>query len=139
MLGQGLFGLVVIALWIYCIFDCIRTDESEVQNLPKLFWLLIVIFVPTIGSIAWLLLGRPREAGFQLSTGSASSRTHPSVPPTGFAEPTVGETSDEFQRRRDEALRRYHEERERELREREEKLRRREEELRRREDGGSGE
>lgn len=135
MLGQGLFALFVLTLWIYCIFDCIRTDESEIQNLPKVIWLLIVIFVPTIGSIAWLLLGRPAGAGFRLQSGSGSSHPSSSPSPTGFAEPTVGQSSDDFQRRRDEALRRYHEDRERELREREEELRRREEEVRRREQG----
>jgi hypothetical protein len=62
--GGGLFALVVFALWIYCIFDVISTDEALARNLPKIMWLLIVIFVPTVGSIAWLILGRPQEAGF---------------------------------------------------------------------------
>lgn len=131
ILGQGLFGLVILALWIYCIFDCIRTDESSVQNLPKMIWLIIVIFVPTIGSIAWLLLGRPAGAAFQL--GSTGSRRPPPPPePTGFREPVIPD--DDFAKRREEMLRRYDAEREETLKQREEELRRREEELRRREE-----
>lgn len=62
--GGGLVALVVLGLWIYCILDVIATTEGLHRNLPKIVWLLIVIFVPTIGSIAWLLLGRPERAGF---------------------------------------------------------------------------
>jgi hypothetical protein len=130
ILGQGLFGLVILALWIYCIFDCIRTDESSIQNLPKMIWLIIVIFVPTIGSIAWLVLGRPAGAGFQF--GSTGSRKPPPPPdPRGFREPV--KPDDDFAKRREEMLRRYDADREAELKQREEELRRREEELRRRE------
>lgn len=59
------FGLVLIALWLYCIFDVISTDESLARNLPKTLWLVIVIFLPDVGSIAWLLLGRPLYAGWR--------------------------------------------------------------------------
>jgi hypothetical protein len=130
ILGEGLFGLAVLVLWAYCIFDCITTDESTVQNLPKMIWLLIVIFVPTLGSIAWLLLGRPVGKSFRV--GSTGYQTPPPAPPpTGFHEPTIAD--DDFAKRREETLRRYDAEREATLRQREEELRRREEELRRRE------
>ncbi|MEA2702306.1 MAG: hypothetical protein QOD63_251 [Actinomycetota bacterium] len=63
--GDGLIGFVLIALWIYCIFDVISTEDSLIRSLPKMAWLLIVIFLPDIGSIAWLLLGRPLFAGWR--------------------------------------------------------------------------
>ena len=59
------FGTVLILLWLYCIFDVISTDESVIRNLPKMAWLMIVIFLPDVGSIAWLLLGRPLYAGWR--------------------------------------------------------------------------
>ena len=65
LFGPGLLGLVVLALWLYCIFDVISTDDALVRNLPKLVWLLVVLFIPTIGSIAWLALGRPLYAGWR--------------------------------------------------------------------------
>ncbi len=37
-------------------------------RLPKYFWLIIVIILPDVGSIAWLLLGRPVGAGFRLGS-----------------------------------------------------------------------
>lgn len=60
----GLAGLVTIALWIFCIFDVIAAEESLVRNLPKTLWLMLVIFIPTLGSIAWLALGRPQNVGW---------------------------------------------------------------------------
>lgn len=60
---EGLIPVLLLALWMYCIFDVIATDEGLARNLPKGFWLLIVIFLPDIGSLAWLLLGRPLFAG----------------------------------------------------------------------------
>lgn len=71
----GLFGLAILALWIYCIFDVISTDETAMRNLPKIVWLLVVIFIPTIGSISWLLLGRPERAGF--APGGSGYRPEP--------------------------------------------------------------
>ena len=63
--GGGLIGFLLIALWLYCIFDVIATDEILMRSLPKMAWLFIVIIIPDIGSIAWLALGRPQFAGWR--------------------------------------------------------------------------
>lgn len=65
LLRFGFVPLVLLALWLYCIFDVIATDEGLMRNLPKPVWLLIVIFLPNVGSLAWLLLGRPLYAGWR--------------------------------------------------------------------------
>lgn len=62
----GLAGVVLLGLWIYAIFDVISTPEGAARNLPKIMWLAIVVFLPDIGSIAWLLLGRPSTKSFHL-------------------------------------------------------------------------
>lgn len=62
--GGGLLALMVLALWVYCILDVIATDDSAVRNLPKMLWLFVVIFIPTVGSVAWLILGRPQGTKF---------------------------------------------------------------------------
>ena len=62
---EGLIPVLLLALWIYCIFDVIASDDGLVRNLPKGFWLMIVIFLPDVGSLAWLLLGRPLYAGWR--------------------------------------------------------------------------
>lgn len=60
LLFEG-FGLILLALWVFCILDVITTDEHAVRNLPKMLWLIIVLILPDIGSILWLVAGRPRS------------------------------------------------------------------------------
>jgi hypothetical protein len=125
----GVVPLILLALWIYCILDVIATDDALVRNLSKVMWLLIVIFLPDIGSLAWLLLGRPLYAGWR--PGDTSRRPTKRVLgpedradfPTGPSRPVPPP--------------RPLESRENELTAWEEQLRRREEELRRREQGES--
>lgn len=95
----------------------IASDEPLVRNLPKTIWLILVIFIPTVGAIAWLILGRPQ--GVQYSPGSTSYRT-----PRG---PVGPEDSPTFMSALDERKR---------LQKWEEELRRREEKLGRDEDDG---
>ncbi len=66
--GDGVVALALLVLWIFCILDVISTEEVLCRNLPKYFWLIIVIILPDVGSIAWLLLGRPVGAGFRLGS-----------------------------------------------------------------------
>jgi hypothetical protein len=57
-LFDGVLGLFFLGLWIFCIIDVITTPETQCRNLPKIAWLLIVILLMDIGSIAWLVAGR---------------------------------------------------------------------------------
>jgi hypothetical protein len=59
---DGLAALVVLGLWIFCLIDVITTEEYACRNLGKTVWLLLVLFLPAIGSIAWLVAGRPQDA-----------------------------------------------------------------------------
>ena len=54
--------LLSLALTVYCVIDAIQTDEIVMRNLPKLPWVLIILFFPVIGPIAWLVAGRPERA-----------------------------------------------------------------------------
>ena len=56
---DGFAGLIVIAVWVFCFIDVLLTPDGAVRNLPKLAWVFIVLLLPTIGSIAWLVAGRP--------------------------------------------------------------------------------
>ena len=58
--GGGAFALVEIGLLVYCVLNVITTPEDQVRNLPKLFLLVLVIFIPIVGGIAWLVAGRPQ-------------------------------------------------------------------------------
>lgn len=117
----GIAGLLVLLLWLYCIFDVIVTEEIVMRNMPKIVWLAVVVFLPTVGSVAWLALGRPeRAAGRPGGVGLVRP-----------AERRVGpEDSPEFMLRTAEEARR--------LRRWEEDLRKREDRLRRLEEGDEG-
>lgn len=128
VLARGLIPILLLALWVYCVLDAIATEESRVQNLPKLLWLVLVVFVPLVGSIAWLLLGRPSGTGWRPgdTTPRASRwtggpgpqrRERPVRPPAGEGKPVTES--------REEAIRRYYEEKRRR-----EEIRRLEEHLR---------
>ena len=120
LLGFGIVPLVLFALWAYCILDVIASDQTLIRNLPKGMWLVIVIFLPDIGSLAWLALGRPLYAGWR--PGDTSSR--------GPQRRVLGpEDRHDFPVREDPDQR---------LRAWEENLRRREDEVRRREDPPEG-
>jgi Phospholipase_D-nuclease N-terminal len=125
--GGGLVSLLVLALWVFCIFDVIGTEESLTRNLPKMIWLLIVIFVPPIGPLAWLIMGRPQNAGFSPgdTTTRAPGETFGSRPPR--KRPLAPDDDPAFLAEIDE--------RSKKLKEWEEELKRREDELKRREQG----
>lgn len=130
MVLGGAFALALLVLWIYCVFDVISTDESLMRNLPKMVWLLIVIFVPTIGSIAWLVLGRPENAGF--APGDSSYRPEPRGGRVDRSTPrSYGVIAPDDDPRFLAGL----DERTKRLKEWEEDLKRRDEQIRRREEG----
>jgi hypothetical protein len=58
----GVVALLLLGFWIWALLDCIATDAGLCRNLPKGVWLIIVLLLPDIGSLAWLLLGRPEKA-----------------------------------------------------------------------------
>jgi phospholipase D-like protein len=51
----GLGSLIVLVLDIYCIYLIIN---SSMDSTKKLVWVLIVLFLPLLGPILYLLMGR---------------------------------------------------------------------------------
>lgn len=64
---RDLLLLLPIIFSIYTLVDCARTSSSEIRNLPKWGWILIIIVVGTIGPIAYWIAGRPRRSGISRS------------------------------------------------------------------------
>ena len=58
--GGGALFVVEICLVVYCVLNIITTPDSDVRNLPKLLWLVLVLFFPIVGGVAWLVAGRPQ-------------------------------------------------------------------------------
>lgn len=64
VLARVLLVVGLLFLWVYGLLDAARADASRVRNLPKSIWQLITILVPALGSLLWLLAGKPaRLAG----------------------------------------------------------------------------
>ena len=95
-LGLGILGT---ALWIYCLFDVIMTDESRIRNLPKVTWIFVVLITSIVGAVAWLVAGRPqtpqRGLPYKGNTGSA----YPEYERPGRFVPTNPDDDAEFLRK----------------------------------------
>lgn len=129
LLLRGLFLLAVIGLWIYCVFDVIRSDAAVVRYMHKLIWLVLVLLFNPIGSVAWLFLGRPHPIGTRLFQPRPSLDKPPDDSPEFLAS-----LDDEIRRRR-RAERKSPKETPADI---EAEIRRLEEELRRRSAEGGG-
>ncbi len=70
--GLGL-GIIVFAVWVYCLLEVIMTDESRIRNLSKTTWIMIVLLTFEVGAVAWLVAGRPtaqqRDLPYKGNTG----------------------------------------------------------------------
>ncbi|HEX5334888.1 MAG TPA: PLD nuclease N-terminal domain-containing protein [Propionicimonas sp.] len=53
---------IALALAIFCLIDCIQSDEHRIRNLPKWAWFVLIILIPIAGPVVWLLAGRPTRA-----------------------------------------------------------------------------
>jgi hypothetical protein len=74
---EGLAALALFAFWIWALLDCIATDSSMCRNLPKPFWIILVLILPDIGAIIWLLLGRPERANWRPGSTDYSAPRRP--------------------------------------------------------------
>lgn len=51
-----IFGLIYLGVWLYCIADTIRSEFKD-PNM-KLIWILILIFAPLVGMLAYLIMSK---------------------------------------------------------------------------------
>jgi uncharacterized membrane protein YgcG len=54
-------AVAVIGLVVYCVIDCAQTPTAQVRGLPKPLWLVLIVLTTIIGSVGWLLGGRPQQ------------------------------------------------------------------------------
>ena len=105
------FGVIVFALWVFCVIDVINTPEGATRNLPKVGWLILVLLFPLVGSVAWLAAGRPQSAPRAASRYERSAPTFPEYDRPGRAAGTTSEADEDFLRqcreRAEEQRRRY--------------------------------
>lgn len=128
LFGEGVLGLALLGLWIYCLLDAITANTDQVRNLPKLLWVGIVVILPDVGSIAWLIAGRPRSVPRPGGLLNKSTTGHASPAPPRRAKRRAPDDDPEFMK----SIADLDSEHEALLDKWEADLRRREEELKRR-------
>jgi hypothetical protein len=98
---DGAFGLLVFALWVFCLIDVITTDEVLCRNLQKTWWILIVLLLFDVGAVIWLVAGRPWPATTNRSPyrGNTGSEPYPEYDRPGRFAATSTDDDEEFLRR----------------------------------------
>ena len=56
------FTVVPFVLSLAALVDIVPRDDSRVQHLPKLVWVLLVVLLPVLGSVLWFAVGREHDA-----------------------------------------------------------------------------
>ncbi|HVK22592.1 MAG TPA: PLDc N-terminal domain-containing protein [Actinokineospora sp.] len=95
----GAAGFAILALWIFCVVDVLTTVDGAHRNLPKIGWLLLVLLFPLVGSIAWLVAGRPYQAARTYSAYERATPRYPEYDRPGRFAATSADDDDEFLRR----------------------------------------
>jgi Phospholipase_D-nuclease N-terminal len=91
-------GVVVLALWIYCLVDVLGSRDDQVRALPRLGWFVVVLLFPLVGSTLWLVLGRPEGARPALG-GQRAMPAFPEHDRPGRATASSPEADEAFLRR----------------------------------------
>lgn len=58
-----------VMLLVYCLIDCVQTDERLIRNLPRWAWIALIVIVPLFGGIGWLIAGRPAARDRAIAEG----------------------------------------------------------------------
>ncbi len=95
-------GLVFAVL---ALISVLAAENGEVRGLPRPFWVLIILFFPLIGSLAYFFAGRPTPIA---TTGGHRVGRAPRPTRTGRA--VAPDDDPEFLRRLDEQMRQRREE-----------------------------
>jgi hypothetical protein len=83
-----LYGLLFVAqlvLAVAALISCLSAEEGEIRALPRIAWVLIILFFPLIGGVAWFVAGRhnSRRPAGQWRPGSGfpeAERPRPTAP-----------------------------------------------------------
>lgn len=57
--GGAVAALGMVGLWVYTVLDVFGADDLLTRRLGKSEWLKLALFLPLVGGVVWLLVGRP--------------------------------------------------------------------------------
>jgi membrane protein implicated in regulation of membrane protease activity len=92
-------GPLVLVLWIFCVVGVIMARAHEMRHLPKWGWLVLVLLFPLVGSVAWLVAGRPRRARRRPGPLEREASAFPEYDHPGRAAAVDSAADEEFLRR----------------------------------------
>ena len=72
--------LISLVLTVYALFSCIQTRDKDVPYLPKLVWIVLIVFVPFVGPIVWLLMVRTQAGRRDSAVRPPKPSTRPVAP-----------------------------------------------------------
>ncbi|GAB3165659.1 hypothetical protein GCM10027059_23480 [Myceligenerans halotolerans] len=86
-----LLGVLYVALVAYTLVDVAQSDDEDRHGIPKALWVAAIIFLPLVGSIAWIVLaftarrrkGRKAAAPWERANGGAPTTPRGDEPPAG--------------------------------------------------------
>ncbi|WP_411698929.1 PLDc N-terminal domain-containing protein [Conyzicola sp.] len=76
--------ILVLALIVGALVDIITRPEGEAKHLPKIGWILLVVFLPLIGSIVWFVVGHDYAPQREYISFGDPSRHEPKPAERGF-------------------------------------------------------
>ena len=91
-----LFFLVPLVLGIFCLVEAISARDDEVRNLSRVWWIILILFFPFVGSIAWLAAGRPVRTPRRLGPYERSTSAFPEYDRPGRFAAADPEADEEF-------------------------------------------
>jgi hypothetical protein len=114
-----LLFLVPLVLGVYCLVEAISARDDAVRHLSRLWWILLILFFPFVGSVAWLVAGRPARAARRHGPHERSAGGFPEYDRPGRFAATDPAADEEFlkkvRERAEEQRRRAREQKRREL------------------------
>jgi hypothetical protein len=84
-----LLSVALLVLVVGALIDIITRPDGQVKHLPKMVWILLVIFLPMIGSIVWFAIGREYSAPASY-VGLGGDPRRSEATPAGSFEPAPG-------------------------------------------------
>ncbi|WP_052436224.1 PLDc N-terminal domain-containing protein [Georgenia sp. SUBG003] len=68
-------AVILIALVVYALIDCVRTPDDDMPaGMPKVLWIVLIIVFPGIAAVAWIVVSRVARA-----TSGETTRSRPGV------------------------------------------------------------
>jgi hypothetical protein len=58
-----LIFLLGLILAVFALISCLSAEDGAVRALPRWAWVVIILFFPLLGSIAYFAAGRPLKTG----------------------------------------------------------------------------